>query len=86
MLKLFNSKDEFIKEMNEILDVLKNKGIKEAEPLAENFKKKYSEEAKITKGAECSGCTSCAGCAICGPSAIEAIQLGHGLQLVHLNN
>jgi hypothetical protein len=85
MKNIFESSGEFLNDVQEALDVLKNKGIKEAEPLAKKIKEKYAKGAMATKGAECSGCASCAGCIICGPTAIAAIQVGHGLQLFHCN-
>lgn len=83
MKSMFEEPSQFLKDVQEILDILKNKGIKEAEPLVKQFKEKYAKDAKVTRGMECSGCASCAGCAVCGPSAIEAIQVGHALQLAH---
>lgn len=85
MKNLFENPEEFMKDVQEVLDVLKSKGIESAAPLAGKFKEKYAKEAKISRGAECSGCASCAGCAVCGPTAIEAIQVGHGLQIFHSN-
>lgn len=83
MENMFENSGEFLKDVQEVLDVLKTKGIKEAEPLATKIKEKYAKGATITKGEECSGCASCAGCTVCGPTAIQAIQVGHGLQLFH---
>jgi len=85
MASVFENAAQFQKDMQEVLNALQNKGVKEAAPLAKTFKEKYFKEAKISRGSECSGCASCSGCAICGPSTIEAIQVGHLLQAVHLN-
>ncbi|MDD4921311.1 MAG: hypothetical protein PHS30_02405 [Bacteroidales bacterium] len=83
MKNLFEDPDEFLKDVQEVLSVLQTKGVESSEPLVLKFKEKYAKEAKMTRGKECSGCASCAGCAICGPTLIEAIQVGHGLQLMH---
>jgi hypothetical protein len=70
-------------DMQEVLATLRDKGAKAAEPQAEELREKYLEGAALTKGGECSGCASCAGCLICGPTAIQAIQVGHTFQAFH---
>ncbi len=85
MSKIVIDPREFAEDVRRITEALKAKGTGAAEPMAAEFKKKYFEGAKATKGSECAGCASCTGCAVCGLSAMEAIQAGHLLRAFHLS-
>lgn len=84
-MDMLENPQEFLRDVEEIMSAFREGGLKTAEPLVAKFKEKFDRGAFAIKGSECAGCTSCAGCAICGPSAIQAIQLGHGLRVFHLD-
>jgi hypothetical protein len=71
---------EFLKDCDEVIQFIRDNGIRNADPLVKKFKAKYGEPATVAPGLKCSACASCAGCAVCGVHVIEAIQVGHTLQ------
>ena len=81
---MFDDPIQFQKDVAALIEIIKNKPVAEAEPLVNEFKKKYSSGAAITKGYDCVGCTTCTYCSIC-PALAPAVIAGHSMYVWAFN-
>jgi hypothetical protein len=81
MTNMFENPAEFQQEIAKILQTIKDRGEAEAKPMVEEFMRKHSIPATITRGYECGGCLSCLGCTYCGPSLAASMHVGHTMYM-----